>query len=45
VRNPEYIGNAEVAADRLMDACLVKGARLFGTSLDNIALIVVYITV
>lgn len=45
VRNPEYIGKADVAADRLMDACLVKGARLFGTSLDNIALIVVYITV
>ena len=45
VRNPDCIGDAEAAADRLMDACLVKGFRLFGTSLDNIALIVIYITV
>jgi serine/threonine protein phosphatase PrpC len=45
VRNPEYIGNAEVAAERLLAACLVKGSRLFGGSQDNVAVIVIYITV
>lgn len=45
VRNPEYIGNAELAAERLLDACLIKGNRLFGSSQDNVAVIVIYITV
>lgn len=43
VRHPECLGNAEVAAERLMDAAHVKGTRLFGSSMDNITIIVIYV--
>lgn len=44
VRDPECLGNAEVAADRLLDAALVNGGRLFGAAMDNITVIVIYVT-
>lgn len=44
VRHPECIGNAMVAAERLMDVTLVRGARLFGAGLDNITVIVIYVS-
>jgi serine/threonine protein phosphatase PrpC len=42
VRRPDLLGNAEAAAEVLMDYGLAKGKESFGSSSDNIAVMVLY---
>jgi serine/threonine protein phosphatase PrpC len=44
VRQPELLGNAEAATKALMDAALAANARLFGSAVDNVTAVVVYMT-
>ena len=43
VRDPAYMENAELAADRLMELTMETGVRLFGASLDNVTVGVIYV--
>jgi serine/threonine protein phosphatase PrpC len=44
VRNPECLGNAELAADRLLAAANAHAAERFGGGRDDISIIIVYVT-
>lgn len=43
VRNPECLGNAELAADRLLVAAKTQTAQHFGKHYDDISFIVIYL--
>jgi serine/threonine protein phosphatase PrpC len=45
VRRPDLIGNARAATDVLMGVALSVGHTLYGSDLDNITVLVVYVTV
>jgi serine/threonine protein phosphatase PrpC len=43
VRDPACLGNASVACERLMALTMETGVRLFGASLDNVTVGVIYV--